>query len=146
MLLLAGETKVRDLAVAVKNEKNDFLNIPLLSVKDIYCCDLDTYKVEIGTSRPRRARIERLKVCKWTDQSASLMPVLQLRSLQTKDEPQRRLPLGRGSQILVIDGYTVNFSDRSTANPYGIKVLSGKLDVAINIAYSQYKAVPLCWF
>ena len=139
MLLLTGETKVRDLAVAMKKDKDDFLKMPLLSVKDI-SLDLEAYKVEIGTLSTEKGRIEVSKSENGQINVLSLMSSAPIANPVAKDDaPKTTSPWVVVLKSFVIDGYTVNFSDRSTANPYGIKMLSGKLDVAMNVAYSQYK-------
>ena len=48
MLVLAGETRVKDLTAVIKNVDGDFLKIPLLTIKDI-SFDLGAAKMEIGS-------------------------------------------------------------------------------------------------
>ena len=48
MLVLAGETRVKDLTAVIKNVDGDFLKIPLLTIKDI-SFDLGAEKMEIGS-------------------------------------------------------------------------------------------------
>ncbi len=138
MLLLTGETKVRDLAVATKKDKDAFLNIPLFSIKDI-SLDLDALKVEIGSLSTEKGRLEVLKSENGQINLLSLMASAPDEHPAAKDVAPKTSPWVVILKSLVIDGYTVNFADRSTAEPYGIKTLSVKLDVAMNVAYSQYK-------
>ncbi len=139
MLLLTGETKVRDLAVAMKKDKEDFLKIPLLSVKDL-SLDLDASKVEIGTLSTEKGRIEVSKSENGQINLLSLMSSAPVAHPVAQDDVQNTTsPWVVILKSFIIDRYMVNFSDRSTANPYGIRMLSGKLDVAINVVYSQYK-------
>ena len=137
MLILTGETKVKDLAVSIKKDKDDFLKIPLLSVKDI-SLDLDAYKVEIGAISTEKGEIDVLRSADGRINLTSLIASTSAAHPAAKDEPPQHSPWVVVLKSLVIDGYAVNFSDRSTAQP-GIKVLSCKVDVEMNVAYSQYK-------
>jgi hypothetical protein len=139
LLLLTGETTLKDLAVAMKKDKDDFFKMPILSIKDI-SLDLDAYKIEIGSISTEKAQIEVAKSENGQINVLSLMSSPPVAQPAPKDDtPKTTSPWVLTLKSLVINSYTLTFSDRSTANPYGIKTLSGKLDVAMNVEYSQFK-------
>ncbi len=140
MLLLTGETKVRDLAVALKKDKENFLNMPLFSVKDI-TLDLEAYKIEIGTLATERGQID---VSKSEDGQINVLSLMSASAPVSNTAEKAEVPKTTSPWVVIlkslsVSGYSMNFSDRSTANPHGLKTVSGKLDVAMNVAYSQYK-------
>ena len=121
MLVLTGETKMSQLAAAMKEEKDDFLKIPLLSVKDL-SLDMDAHKVEIGDILTEKGRIAVSRSADGRINITSLMADTPAAHTAAKEVAQKTSPWIVALKSLVIDGYTVNFSDRTTAEPFGMSV------------------------
>ncbi len=125
MLILTGETKVRDLRIALQGAKDDFLRIPLLSVKDV-SFDLDKQKVEIGAIATEKG---------WLAVSRSADGRMDISSLMTAPPPASGRTTAKASlsktasapwivqlNSFLIDGYTVKATDHSTAEPFELTV------------------------
>ena len=120
ILILTGETRVRDLTAKIKNVQGDFLKIPLLSLKDI-SFDLGAEKVEINTIATEKGSVAL---------SRSADGQLNVSSIVTAS-PEKTPPTTAKSpaptwtvllRSLVIDGYSVKIADRSLAEPFGITI------------------------
>ncbi len=124
MFVLTGEAKVRDLKVAIQGDKDEFLRVPLLSVKDV-SFDLEEAKVEIGALATEGG---------WVGVSRSADGKINLSSLVTASPPAsasgRTLKASQSETMawtvllnsLLIDGYTVRATDRSLAEPFGLTI------------------------
>ncbi len=115
MLTLTGESRLRDLRVATRSGKNEFLRVPLLSVKDV-SFDLEKQKVEIGALATERG---------WMAISRSADGRMNVSSLIASPAPRttRTSPSETASWNVQLDsfligGYTVKATDRSLAEPF----------------------------
>lgn len=138
MLAVTGEAIVRDLAVAMNKDQDDFFKMPLLSVKDV-SFDFNAHKVEIGSISTEKGHIAALRSADGRINLTSLMPSTPSAQPAVKEEAAKPSPWSVILKSLTIDDYTVNFSDQSTIDPHGLRMFSGKLDVAMNMTYNQYR-------
>jgi uncharacterized protein involved in outer membrane biogenesis len=122
LLALIGETRVRDLATAIKNAREDFLKIPLLSIKDI-SFDLGAQKVEIGSITTGKGSVAlsrsvegQLNVASIVTASTATTKALP----KTVKSPPPAAPWTVLLKSLAINGYAVKFADNSLAEPFGI--------------------------
>jgi hypothetical protein len=118
MLILTGETRVRDLTAVIKKVQGDFLKIPFLRLNNI-SFDLGADKVEIDSIATEKGFVVL---------SRSVEGQLNVASLVTAS-PEKTPPTTVKSppwtvllRSLVIDGYTVKIADRSLAEPFGITI------------------------
>jgi len=121
MLVLTGETRIRDLGMSTRENTAQFINIPLLSVKNI-SLDLEKRKVDIGTVATEKGRmtVSRLKDGRMNYDSV-------LESFTTTALPQRNAkkesaaaPWTMALQSFVVDDYTVTIADQSLVEPFGV--------------------------
>jgi uncharacterized protein DUF748 len=121
MVVLNGETRVRDLGIGTLENAARFINIPLLSVKNI-SLDLEKRKVDIGTVATEKGQlsVSRLKNGRMNYYSA-------LESFAATAPPQRNAkketaaaPWTMALQSFVVDNYTVTIADESLVEPFGI--------------------------
>ena len=118
MLLLTGETRVRDLTATIKKVQGDFLKIPLLSVKDI-SFDLGEEKVEISTIATGKGSVTLSRSADGQLNVASIMTASPEKTSQTTvKSPSSAWTILLRS--LMIDGYTVKITDQSLSEPFGI--------------------------
>jgi flagellar motor protein MotB len=122
MIILSGETKVRNLRIAIQGSNEEFLRIPLLSVKDV-TFDLETQKVEIGSIVTEGG---------WLAVSRSADGQMNISSLMATPPPASRrlakMSLSKTTRLIVqldslhIDGYTIRAKDQSMAEPFELTV------------------------
>jgi uncharacterized protein involved in outer membrane biogenesis len=122
VLVLTGETKVRDLLIAIKKVHGDFLKIPLLSIQDI-SIDLDAAKVEIGalTTEKGWVVVSRLADGKMNfDELITVSPAPS--STSTQKSPSAAAPWVVLLKTIVVNAYTVKVMDSSLAEPFSVTV------------------------
>jgi len=126
LLTLSGETRLKDFEIGIKRPQEDFLKIPMLTIRDI-SIDLATQKIEIsaitagkGTvviSRSNEGQLNAASVMTSQSTTREAPPKTKQPSPQTPSAPWT-LAL----KSLVIDGYTVKIKDESLAEPFGITI------------------------
>ncbi len=121
MLVLKGESTVRDLRVALQNTKEEFLRIPLLSVRDV-SADLEEEKIEIGALATERGLVAVSRSVDGRMNVSSLMSASPPDGRTTKTSPAGATPWTVQLNSLLIDGYTVRATDRSLAEPFGLTI------------------------
>jgi len=122
MIVLTGETRIRDLRVAVKGAKDDFLRIPLLSVKDV-SFDMEESKIEIGALATEKGLVAVSRSADGRLNFSSLMAAPpQASTSTTKAPPSETTPWIVRLKSFLIDGYTVSATDHSLAEPFGMTV------------------------
>ena len=120
MVVLTGETRVRDLSVTTQGGKDEFLRVPLLSVKDI-SFDLEKQKIEIDRIATERGWVAVSRSADGRINIASLVTPAPLSSSRVlKTAAPETAPWTMQLNSFLIDGYTVRASDRSLAEPFGI--------------------------
>ncbi|HUI45900.1 MAG TPA: DUF748 domain-containing protein [Nitrospirota bacterium] len=129
MLSLAGETRIRDLGISTRENAAQFINIPLLSVKDI-SLDLEKRKIDIGAVSTEQGRltVSRLKDGRMNYDSM-------LESFAATAQPQRNAkkesveaPWTVALQSFVVDDYTVTIADQSLVEPFGVTLSAIKFN------------------
>ncbi len=134
MLVLNGEMRIRDLGISTRENAAQFINIPLLSVKDI-SLDLEKRKVDIGTVATEKGRlaISRLKDGRMNYDSV-LESFLATAPLQRNAKKESAAaPWTVALHSFVVDNYTVTIADQSLVQPFGI-TLSAIMFKAQNIS------------
>ena len=128
LLTLTGESRMRDLSVAIKKVPGEFLNIPLLSIKDI-SFDLETNKVEIGAITTEKGSLAVSRSADGRMNFTELMTASTAASHPAAKKPPHlsASPAPSASWIvslksLVVDGYKVKITDQSLVEPFGITV------------------------
>jgi uncharacterized protein involved in outer membrane biogenesis len=120
MLVLAGETRVKDLTAVIKNADGDFLKIPLLTIKDI-SFDLGAEKMEIGSIATEKGSVALIRSGEGQLNVASMVTESPAHALpKSVKPPSPSVPWTVLLKSLVIDGYSVKLADRSLAEPFGI--------------------------
>ena len=117
MLTLTGESRLRDLRVATRSGKNEFLRVPLLRVKDV-SFDLEKQKVEIGTLATERGWVELSRSADGRMNVSSLIVSPAAAPRTTRTSPSETDPWNVQLDSLLIGGYTVKATDRSLAEPF----------------------------
>jgi uncharacterized protein involved in outer membrane biogenesis len=125
LLTLTGESRVRDLRIAIKKIPGEFLNIPLFSIKDI-SFDLETNKIEIGSITTEKGLMTVSRSADGRMNFAEIMTASTAASHPATKKPAR-LTAPSASWIvslksLVINGYKVKISDQSLVEPFGVTV------------------------
>ncbi|HXY54441.1 MAG TPA: DUF748 domain-containing protein [Nitrospirota bacterium] len=124
MLSMAGESRVRDLRVATQDGKDEFLRIPLLSVKDVMF-DFEKQKIEISAIATERGLVMVSRSADGRINLLSLMaapPPASPPGRTTKTSPPETTPWTIQLNSFLVDGYTVSASDRSLTEPFGMTV------------------------
>ena len=120
MLVLAGETRVKDLTAVIKNVDGDFLKIPLLTIKDI-SFDLGAAKMEIGAIATEKGFVALTRSGEGQLNIASMVTASPEQALpKSVKPPSPAFPWTVLLKSLVIDGYSVKIADQSLAEPFGI--------------------------
>ena len=120
MLVLAGETRVKDLTAVIKKADGDFLKIPLLTIKDI-SFDLGAEKMEIGSIATEKGSVALIRSGEGQLNIASMMTASPAQALpKSVKPPSPAVPWTVLLKSLVIDGYSVKMADQSLAEPFGI--------------------------
>ncbi len=123
MLVLSGESRIRDLKVALRGAKDEFLRIPLLSVKDI-SLDLEKQKAEIGALTTRGGW---LSVVRSGDGRMNVASIMAARPKAAAQPTARPSPSGSpsltvGLNSFLMEGYTVRMLDHSLAEPFSLTI------------------------
>ncbi len=121
MLTLTGESRLRDLEVAIQGDKDELLRVPLLSVRDI-SFDLEKQKVEIGVLATERGRVAISRSADGRMNVSSLIASPAAAPRITRASPSETTPWILQLNSLLIDGYTVKAADRSLAEPFVMTV------------------------
>ena len=125
LLTLMGESRVRDLSVAIKKVPGEFLKVPLLSIKDI-SFDLETNKVEIGAITTEKGSLAVSRSADGRMNFAALMTASTAVSHPAAKKPSSpsapSAPLIVSLKSLVVDGYKVKITDQSLVEPFGVTV------------------------
>lgn len=128
LLTLTGESRMRDLSVAIKKVPGEFLNIPLLSIKDI-SFDLEMNKVEIRAITTEKGSLAVSRSADGRMNFTELMTASTAASHPAAKKPPHpsASPAPSASWIvslksLVVDGYKVKITDQSLVEPFGITV------------------------
>ena len=119
-LVLAGETRVKDLTAVIKNVDGDFLKVPLLTIKDI-SFDLGTKKMEIGAITAEKGSVALLRSAEGKLNIASIVTTPPSQTPANSEKPvSPTVPWTVELKSLVIDGYSMKITDQSLAEPFGI--------------------------
>jgi uncharacterized protein involved in outer membrane biogenesis len=122
MLILTGESRVRDLSVAIQGARDEFLRVPLLSVKDV-SFDLEKQKVEINALATEKGWVAISRSANGRMNVSSLIAAPPAAAPRvTRTSPPETTPWTAQLNSLLIDGYTVRATDRSLAEPFGMTV------------------------
>jgi uncharacterized protein involved in outer membrane biogenesis len=120
MLVLAGETRVKNLTAVIKNFDGDFLKIPLLTIKDI-AFDLGAAKMEIGAIATEKGSVALTRSRNGKLNVASMVIASPEQTVpKSAKPPSPSVPWTVLLKSLVIDGYSVKLSDQSLAEFFGI--------------------------
>ena len=122
LLILTGETKVRDLLIAIKKVQGDFLKIPLLRVQDI-SLDLDARKVEVAaiTTEKGWVAVSRLADGQMNfDALITASPAPS--SASTKTSTSGAAPWVVLLKTIAVDDYTVKVMDSRLTEPFSVTV------------------------
>jgi len=123
MLVFTGETKARDLIFSLKKENVEFLRIPALGVRDI-AFDLDAHRIEIGSISTEKGWLAVSRAADRQINLASLVSDAPSAGAASGDEK----PAAKSSawtillKSFVMDGYSVDISDKSNPAPFGLSV------------------------
>jgi flagellar motor protein MotB len=125
MLTLTGESRVRDLSVAIKKVRGEFLKVPLFSIKDI-SFDLETNKVEIGAIATEKGSLAVSRSADGRMNFSSLMTASTAASRPTTKKSAKSAPPSAlwilSLKSLNVDGYKVKIEDQSLNEPFGVTV------------------------
>jgi len=128
LFTLTGEVRVRDLSVAIKKVRGEFLKVPLLSIKDI-SFDIETNKVEIGSITTEKGSLAVSRSADGQMNFARLMTASTEVSHPATSHPATKestpppsAPWIVSLKSLVIDGYQVKITDQSLVEPFGMTV------------------------
>lgn len=122
VLALTGETRIRDIGISTREKGSQFINIPLLSVKDILF-DLEGRKIDIGavTTEKGRLTISRLK-----NGRMNINPLLESSPAappqRIAEEKNAAAPWTIALKSFVVDDYTVKIADQSLVEPFGATI------------------------
>jgi uncharacterized protein involved in outer membrane biogenesis len=120
MLVLAGETRVKNLTAVIKNVDGDFLKIPFLTIKDI-SFDLGAAMMEIGAIATEKGSVALIRSGAGRLNVASMVTASPEQDLpKSVKPPSTDAPWTVLLKSLVIDGYSVKLADQSLAEPFGI--------------------------
>jgi uncharacterized protein involved in outer membrane biogenesis len=122
LLTLTGESRVKDLSVAIKKIPGEFLTVPLLSVKDV-SFDLETNKVEIGAITTEKGSMAISRSVDGQMNFAAFMTAsTSVSHPTTKKSTPPSAPWIVFIKSLIVDGYKVKITDRSLAEPFSMTV------------------------
>ncbi len=120
-LILQGETTLRGLRAVIKKIPGDFLNIPLLSVRDI-SFDLQARKIEVGSIATEKGF---LAVSRGADGRMNFDSIVDTTRTSPSPETKKAEPAPSWSVLLkslVISDYTVKATDGSLRSPSALTV------------------------
>jgi flagellar motor protein MotB len=118
MLVLSGETRIRDLGIRTWENAAQFIDVPLLSIKDI-SLDLDKRKVEISSVATEKGRLTISRLKDGRMNFASLLessPAAPTRKTVAKESSAA--PWIVALQSFVVNDYTVVMADHSLVEPF----------------------------
>jgi flagellar motor protein MotB len=122
MLALTGETRVRDLRVATQSGRDEFLHIPLISVKDV-SFDFEKEKIEIGTIATERGLVA---VSRSADGRINLSTLMAAPPPASPPSRTSTTPVTSHWTVqlnaFLINSYTVRATDRSLAEPFALTI------------------------
>ncbi len=122
LVVLAGETRVRDLGVGLKDGRGEFLKVPILSIKDI-SFDLDKRKAEIGAIATAKGSLEVARSAKGRMNVSSLVVAPAEASPPAARKSAPSSPAWTVSlKALDVDGYRVRISDQGLSMPFEITI------------------------
>jgi len=124
MQLVALEASLKDFRAAMRDEKNDFLRVPIFSIKDT-AIDLTEQKVDIGSMSTDKGLIFVRRDKDGSLNLAKLMPPappppLAAKPPKTKVQATKPLPWIITIRSLNADHYAARVEDLSTAEPFRI--------------------------
>ncbi len=121
MFVLRGESRIRDLRVAMKGAKDDFLRVPLLRVKDV-TFDLEKQKMEIGAFETKRGWVAISRSANGRMNIDSLIAAPVPASPRTTAPSSEATPWTIQLDSFLVDGYTVKATDRSLSEPFKMTI------------------------
>jgi len=122
MLILAGETRIRDLGIRTWENAAQFINVPLLSVKDI-SLDFEKRQAEIGSIATEKGQLAISRLKDGRMNFASLLESSPAAPPQkTADKESAAAPWIVALQSFVVDDYTVVVADHSLVEPFDVTV------------------------
>lgn len=122
MLVLTGESRIRDLKIDIKKVQDEFLKVPLFSIKDI-SFDLEARKIEVNAVSTNKGW---LAVSRSSDGRMNYDSLM--KTSPSVSSPAARKPAPAAApwifslKSLVIDDYTVKVTDKLPTEPFGITV------------------------
>ncbi len=121
MILLAGETRIRDIGISSRNNTAKFIDIPLISVKDV-SLDLEKRKVDIGVVATEKGR---LTVSRLKDGRMNFDPILEsftARAQQRRaaEKESDTAPWNIALQSFIIGNYSIKITDQSLIEPFKV--------------------------
>jgi len=123
MVNLTGETRIRDFVVRTRESSAQFINIPLLSIKDI-SLDLEKSKAEVGSVITERGR---LAISRLKDGRMNFASFVE--SLSAAAPPRKAVPKESAAapwtvtlHSFVIGDYTVVLADQSLVEPFAVTI------------------------
>jgi hypothetical protein len=120
MIVLTGESRIRDLRINLKKNLDEFLKVPLLSIKDI-SFDLEARKIEINAVSTNKGWLAVSRAADGRMNYDSLMSASSSASTPATREPQpAAAPWIYSLKSLSVDDYTVKVTDNLPAEPFGI--------------------------
>ena len=121
-VVLAGETRIRDLKVMTKKPQEDLLRVPLLSIKDI-SADLQARKIEVGSVLTQKGLLSVARGADGKMNFDSLMETPQPASSPTVSASAPGAnPWILSLKSLVVDDYTLKVADHVPAEPFGVTI------------------------
>lgn len=123
MLVLTGESRLRDLRIALRGDRDEFIRVPLLRVKDV-SFDLEKQKIEIGALATERGWVAITRSADGRMNVSSLMaakPTAAPRVTRTSGASETTSWTVQLDSLL-IDGYTIKTTDRSLAEPFKMTI------------------------
>lgn len=122
LLSLKGETRVRDVRVAVRGFPGDFVRIPLLNVRDL-SFDMEKKRIEIGSLTTKKGLVAVSRAADGRINVASIAAGPRAEAQpEAASPPSDAAPWTVQLNVLDIEDYAVKVSDLSLAEPFQLAV------------------------